>query len=311
MLDTKSDSFPCDLVITYWEERPNGQIGGHRHVGIKKNEMDHLSKAFVREVYLGKKPKTKQKEFNHGSPQMSIFSRVQSFIALHPSSRCSSPLSTSLSVEIRQTSHSVAFLRKDNSLLPPVFSQRADISVHQPPPSDPSLRNLQSSQINRDSAGHSWSLPQTSGPHWAQTHSSPPPSPPGWWCRQTEPGQRCLWSARWRRVPHWWRHEPTSQRSASRMPLPASQLLGGSPTRSNELRWSHVGSGLSRLSGWNTYTELSARTEKTLKITVSFELDLKCKLYMDHLFLSKGQKERVTVSCFYSYCAEIGLIPHP
>lgn len=98
-----------------------------------------------------------------------------------------------------------------------------------------SLPYLQSSQINRDSGGHSWSLPRMSEPHWAQTHSSHPPSPPGWWCHQTEPGRRCLWSAQWRRVPHWWRHGLTSQHSASHTPQPVSLLLGGSPTRSNEL----------------------------------------------------------------------------
>lgn len=87
------------------------------------------------------------------------------------------------------------------------------------------------SQINTDSGGHSWSLPPRSEPHWGQTHSSRPPSPPGLWYRRTAPGRRCLWSARWRRAQRWWRHGPTSRRSASRTPLPASLLPGGSPRR--------------------------------------------------------------------------------
>lgn len=103
---------------------------------------------------------------------------------------------------------------------------------------DPSPFHLQSQyscQINIDSAGHSWSLPPRSGPRWGQTRSSRPPSPPGSWSRRTAPGRRCPWSARWRRAPRWWRHGPTSRRSASRTHPPASLLPGGSPSRWNEM----------------------------------------------------------------------------
>lgn len=97
-----------------------------------------------------------------------------------------------------------------------------------------------SSQINIDSGGHSSSLPQRSEPHWGQTRSSRPPSPPGLWYHQTAPGRRCLWSARWRHVPRWWRHGPTSPRSASHTPLPASLLPGGSPK--DQMRWDETSS---------------------------------------------------------------------
>lgn len=124
------------------------------------------------------------------------------------------------------------------------FGFRADTTVHQPLPSksfmDSSPFHLQlqtSSQINIDSVGHSWSLPLRSEPHWGRTRSSRPPSPPGLWYRRTAPGRRCLWSAEWRHVPRWLRHGPTSPRSASHTPLPASLLPGGSPRRLNEMRW--------------------------------------------------------------------------
>lgn len=91
------------------------------------------------------------------------------------------------------------------------------------------LSSQNSSQISIDSAGRSSSPPRRSELRWGRSRSSRPPSPPGWWYHQTAPGRRCLWSAQWRRAPRWWRHEPTSPRSASRTPRPASLLLGGWP----------------------------------------------------------------------------------
>lgn len=158
--------------------------------------------------------------------------------AVHPRLRCSSSPSASLFTEIPQISSSVSSLKKEQLRVTNSFSQRADTSVRQPLPSESSLvpspclhqsHRSSSSQINRDSGGHSWSLPPRSEPRWGRTHSSHPPSPPGLWCHQTAPRRRCPWSARWRRAQRWWRHGPTSRRSASRTPLPASLPPGGSP----------------------------------------------------------------------------------
>lgn len=88
------------------------------------------------------------------------------------------------------------------------------------------------SQISIGSDGHSSSLPRKSEPRWGQSRSSRLPSLPGWWFHQNAPGRRCLWSARWRRAPRWWHRGPTSPRSASHTPLPASPLLDGSPAGS-------------------------------------------------------------------------------
>lgn len=84
-------------------------------------------------------------------------------------------------------------------------------------------------QISIGSDGHSWSLPRKSEPRSGQSRSSRLPSLPGWWYHQNAPGRRCLWSARWRRAPRWWRRGQMSPRSASHKPQPAFLLLDASP----------------------------------------------------------------------------------
>lgn len=152
-----------------------------------------------------------------------------------PCSRWSSPPSTILFMEIPL----FPVLRNNIRGLPTLSVRGLTPQSVSHSPLNPSWIHLQSrnsSQINIDSGGHSWSLPPRSEPHWGQTRSSRPPSPPGLWYRRIAPGRRCLWSARWRHVPRWWRHGPTSRRSASHMPPPTSLLPGESPRRSNEVR---------------------------------------------------------------------------
>lgn len=122
----------------------------------------------------------------------------------------------------------VVSFTSDEGLTPQILKAFPSESVRRPPFQ---FRPRNFSQINTDSGGRSLSLPPRSGPRWGRSRSSRPPSLPGWWCRQTAPGRRCLSSARWRRAPRWWHRGLTSPRSASRTPPPASLLPGGSPGR--------------------------------------------------------------------------------
>lgn len=197
---------------------------------MRITKMDPLTKAFLKlswRGFLARSPRQKKRHWVIGAlatmgTTLHLSTLVQvvlhllqvfslEFLCLQSKRRNNRRLPT---VSVRGlTPQSISHSPLNPSWIPPLFT----------------LSPKNSFQININSGGHSWSLPPRSEPHWGQTHSSRPPSPPGLWCCRTAPGRRCLWSAQWRHVPRWWRHGPTSRRSASHTHRPASLLLGGSP----------------------------------------------------------------------------------